>query len=107
MGGKNLVRFMAIGLTLFGVAGGGGRALAASTLDGYSRAEEARKTYAQMMGKQATGLEKTDPELDAMMKEYIYGDIARQAKLSYRDQHLITLAVLVTQQNQSLLGKNV
>lgn len=82
-------------------------ALAASTLDGYSRAEEARKTYAQMMGKQATGLEKTDPELDGLMKKYIYGDIARQAKLSSRDQHLITLAVLVTQQNQSLLGKNV
>ncbi len=99
---------LAVGLTLVGMLGGSGMALAAeSTLSGYDRAAAARKTYEKMMGRQTTGLEKTDPELDAMLKEYIYGDIARQAKLPSREQHLLTLAVLVTQQNQSLLDKNV
>lgn len=99
---------LAVGLTLVGMLGGSGMALAAeSTLSGYDRAAAARKTYEKMMGRKTTGLEKTDPELDAMLKEYIYGDIAQQAKLPSRKQHLLTLAVLVTQQNQSLLDKNV
>ena len=59
------------------------------------------------MGNQKTGLEQTDPELDQMMKKYIYGDIASQAKISRRDQHLVTLAVLTTYQSEDLLAQNV
>ena len=60
-----------------------------------------------MMGDQKTGLEQTDPELDQMMKKYVYGDIASQANISRRDQHLVTLAVLTTYQSEELLAKNV
>ena len=60
-----------------------------------------------MMGKQKNGLEQTDPELDSMMKKYIYGDIASQARISRRDQHLVTLAVLTTYQSGELLRQQV
>lgn len=53
--------------------------------DASSRAAAAQKQYARMMDNQPTGLEQTDPELDSMMKKYIYGDIASQAKISRRD----------------------
>lgn len=72
-----------------------------------ARAATAQKNYAKMMNNQQLGLEKTDPELMAMMKKYIYGDIAAQAKITPREQHLVTIAALVTQQNEDLLEKNV
>lgn len=81
--------------------------VAASPATRSDRAVTAEKNYAQMMDNQKTGLEQTDPELNRMMKEYIYGDIASQAKISRRDQHLVTLAVLTTYQSEDLLEKNV
>jgi 4-carboxymuconolactone decarboxylase len=80
---------------------------AAGLSDASSRAAAAQKQYARMMDNQPTGLEQTDPELDSMMKKYIYGDIASQAKISRRDQHLVTLAVLTTYQSEDLLAQNV
>ena len=80
---------------------------AAGLPDASSRAAAAQKQYARMMDNQPTGLEQTDPELDSMMKKYIYGDIASQAKISRRDQHLVTLAVLTTYQSEDLLAQNV
>lgn len=85
----------------------GGSASAAQSADLSPRASQAEKNYASMMGNQKTGLEQTDPELDQMMKKYIYGDIASQAKISRRDQHLVTLAVLTTYQSEDLLAQNV
>lgn len=95
---------LGLGLCCLGLTGGPD-AQAAETLS--PRAETARKNYAQMLDNQKTGLERTDPELDAIFKKYIYGDIASQAKISRRDQHLVTLAVLTTFQNEDLLAKNV
>jgi 4-carboxymuconolactone decarboxylase len=86
---------------------GGTAAAAAPGMDGAGRAERARTTYRKMMGLQSLGIEKTDPELADMMKKYIYGDIAHQSVLPAREQHLATLAVLTTFQNESLLEKNV
>lgn len=85
----------------------GGSASATQPADLSPRASQAEKTYARMMGDQKTGLEQTDPELDQMMKKYVYGDIASQANISRRDQHLVTLAVLTTYQSEELLAKNV
>lgn len=85
----------------------GDSASAAQPADLSPRASQAETTYARMMGDQKTGLEQTDPELDQMMKKYIYGDIASQANISRRDQHLVTLAVLTSYQSEELLAKNV
>ena len=59
------------------------------------------------MAEQSLGLEKTDPELEAMMKGYIYGDIMEQARLTRREQHLVTIATLTASGAQDLLEKNV
>lgn len=95
-----------LGFCFFGAAFGG-PAVAAASPDTDSRESRAAQTYERMMGNQKTGLEQTDPELDSMMKKYIYGDIASQANISRRDQHLVTLAVLTTYQSEELLAKNV
>lgn len=79
----------------------------ATSLGTSNRAAVAEKNYTKMMADQKLGLEKTDPELMAMMKKYIYGDIATQAKITPREQHLVTIAVLTTAQNEELLEKNV
>jgi 4-carboxymuconolactone decarboxylase len=80
---------------------------AAPRMDGVGRAERAETTYREMMGAQSLGIEESDPELADMMKKYIYGDIAHQSVLSRKNQHLATLAVLTTFQNENLLEKNV
>lgn len=70
---------------------------AASTLDGYNRADTAARHYEKMMNNQKMDIDRTDPELSAMMKEYIYGDITRQAyhcNLTAKEQHMVTLATL-------------
>ena len=93
-----------IGMTLglFGILGGSGFAAAGS-----SRSDVAERNYKTAMAEQSLGLEKTDPELEAMMKGCIYGDIMEQARLTRREQHLVTLATLTASGAQDLLEKNV
>ena len=93
-----------IGMTLglFGILGGSGFAAAGS-----SRSDVAERNYKTDMAEQSLGLEKTDPELEAMMKGCIYGDIMEQARLTRREQHLVTLATLTASGAQDLLEKNV
>ena len=79
----------------------------ASTHDGYDREASSKAAYEKMMAGQELGFEATDPEFARIFTRYIYGDIARQAKLAPRWQHLVTIAVLATQQNATLLGKNI
>ncbi len=60
--------WLGIGFCCLGLLTGSG-AQAASVLDDTERAVNAQQHYAQMMNNQKTGLEKTDPELDSMMKK--------------------------------------
>lgn len=74
-----------------------------STLSGYDRAKTADANYEKLHGKADFPLEKTDPEYAAMMKKYIYGDIAKQAAITPVEQSLVVLSVLTTNQNADLL----
>lgn len=78
-----------------------------SVADGTGRAARAEQTWTKRMGTQTLGIEKTDPELAALMKGYIYGDIACQAALTPQEQDMVTLAVLTVNQDYGLLCKNV
>ena len=78
-----------------------------SVADGTGRAARAEQTWTKRMGTQTLGIEKTDPELAALMKGYIYGDIACQAALTPQEQDMVTLAVLTVNQDYGLLRKNV
>ena len=63
----------------------------ASTLDGYDRAKVADENYAKMHGADAIPEAVNDPELAAIMKKYIYGDLSQQIKLTDTERQLITL----------------
>lgn len=102
-------------ILMMGVAGAGlmtltqfpVQAAGVSTLDGYDRAKLADGNYKAMHGNAAFPLEDTDPEYAALMKKYIYGDIAEQVKITPVERSLITLAVLTTNQNEKLLANAV
>jgi len=79
----------------------------ASTLDGYDRAKVADENYAKMHGNKIFDLAKDDPELFAVMKKYIYGDLSRQIKLTDTERQLITIVVLATNQNYKFLKRAV
>ena len=85
----------------------GAAAQAAESGTESARARVAQQNVQLFLNPPRTGLEKTDPELAAMMQKYIYGDIAKQAKLTVREQQLVTLAVLTTGQHEELLARNV
>ena len=79
----------------------------ASTLDGYDRAKAADENYAKMHGADAIPEAVNDPELAAIMKKYIYGDLSQQIKLTDTERQLITLVVLTTNQNYKFLRRAV
>ena len=68
----------------------------ASTLDGYDRAKIADENYSKMNGSDSMPESKNDPELAAIMKKYIYGDLSQQIKLSDMERQLIRIVVLIT-----------
>ena len=72
---------------------------------GPAGSDVAERNYKTAMAEQSLGLEKTDPELEAMMKGYIYGDIMEQARLTRREQHLVTIATLTASGAQDLLER--
>ena len=79
----------------------------ASTLDGYDRAKVADEIYKKMHGIKINDAEKEAPELFAVMKKYIYGDLSQQIKLTDTERQLITLVVLTTNQNYKFLKRAV
>ena len=79
----------------------------ASTLDGYDRAKVADENYAEMHGNESMPEALNDPELAAVMKKYIYGDLSQQIKLTNTERQLITIVVLVTNKNHKFLKRAV
>lgn len=73
----------------------------ASTLDGYNRAEVANTNYERMHGSEE--IYPDDPELAAIMKKYIYGDLSQHITLSNMERQLVTIVVLTTNQNHKFL----
>ena len=79
----------------------------ASTLDGYDRAKIADENYVKMHGSEQISEAVNDPELAAVMKKYIYGDLSHQIKLTDTERQLITIVVLTTNQNHKFLKRAV
>ena len=80
---------------------------AASTLDGYDRAKVANSEYVKMHGTKEMPEAKNDPELAATMKKYVFGDIAKQTKITNTERQLVTIVVLATGRNHKMLGEAV
>ena len=104
---KRMLVLGTVGVSLLLGFGGSGYAAEASTLDGYDRAKVADKNYTTMFGTKNMELEKTDPEMAAIMKKYIYGDLSQQMKITPIERQLITIVVLTTNQNHKMLGEAV
>ncbi|MBQ7577980.1 MAG: carboxymuconolactone decarboxylase family protein [Synergistaceae bacterium] len=81
--------------------------VSASTLDGYDRAKIADENFTRMHGNEIFDSAKNDPELFAVMKKYIYGDLSQQIKLTDTERQLITIVVLTTNQNHKFLKRAV
>jgi len=79
----------------------------ANTLDGYDRAKVAEENYLKAYGSESMSEALNDPELAAVMKKYIYGDLSRQIKLTDTERQLITIVVLTTAQNHKFLKRAV
>ncbi|MBQ3694479.1 MAG: carboxymuconolactone decarboxylase family protein [Synergistaceae bacterium] len=79
----------------------------ASTLEGYDRAKVADENYTRMHGNESMSEAVNDPELAAVMKKYIYGDLSRQIKLKDFERQLVTVVVLTTNQNHKFLRRAI
>ena len=77
----------------------------ASTLDGYDRARLADENWKRLHGDAVQAEAANDPELAALFKKYVYGDIARQAAITPVERSLVTLVMLTACQNHSLLPR--
>lgn len=62
--------------------------------------------YRQLFGDVKAEFFQSDPELAAVMKNFIYADVAEQVRLPMKEKQLVTLVVLAAQQNKSLLAQN-
>lgn len=69
------------------------------------RAAAADAAWMKLDGNKYFPLSKKDPEFAGIMKKYIYGDIAQQAKISEKDRLMVTLAVGAAQQNDHLIKR--
>lgn len=73
-------------------------------LETTERAKAANELYTSLHGNEKFFLEDTDPQMSALMKKYLYADIASQSALSREHQELVTLVTLTTlQANDNLL----
>ena len=79
----------------------------ASTPEGYDRAKVADENYTRMHGNESMSEAVNDPELAAVMKKYIYGDLSRQIKLKDFERQLVTVVVLTTNQNHKFLRRAI
>ena len=63
----------------------------------YDRVEVSNKNYERMFGNKTLSIEKTDPEMAATMKRYLYGDNFEQSKaLTDTERELVRIACLAT-----------
>ena len=63
----------------------------------YDRVETSNKNYERMFGNKTLSIEKTDPEMAATMKRYLYGDNFEQSKvLTDTERELVRIACLAT-----------
>ena len=73
-----------------------------------NRVESSNKNYEHMFNKKSLSIEKTDPELFATFKRYVYGDIIEQAKiLSDTERELVRIASITTVGSSSMLKHEV
>ena len=74
----------------------------------YDRVEVSEKNFEKMHGKKEISIEKTDPEMAATLKRYLYGDNVEQSKtLNDVDRELVRIASLATTGVQSALANEV
>jgi 4-carboxymuconolactone decarboxylase len=77
----------------------------ASTLNSYDRAALASENWKKLHGDTVQAEATNDPELAAIFKKYVYGDIARQAAITPVERQLVMLVMLTALQNHSLLPR--
>lgn len=106
---KLMKNIIVCGVALVLTTGMTTQALAAesTSLLTYDRAKEAKENYTLMHGSSTMPEAKNDPELAAIMQKYIYGDLAKQTKLSNTERQLVTLVMLTANQNYTLLARAV
>lgn len=92
------------GMLLSGTLQSSTAAAEESSLTGYDRSAVADKNYTARHGTQPFLLADTNPEYAAIMKKYIYGDIATQLQITPAKASLVTIAVLATNQNDRILS---
>ena len=70
----------------------------------YDRVEVSNRNYDRMFGGKALPIDKTDPEMAATLKRYVYGDNIEQSKaLNDTDRELVRIACLATIGSQKYL----
>ena len=63
----------------------------------YDRVKLSDENYARMFGSKSLSIDKTDPEMSATLKRYVYGDnIAQSAALNDTNRELVRIACLAT-----------
>ena len=90
-----LKKMLSLGLLCIGATCLGVSADAASK--NYDRVKVSNENYERMFGNEALSIEKTDPEMAATMKRYLYGDNFEQSKaLTDTERELVKIASLAT-----------
>lgn len=70
----------------------------------YDRVEVSNRNYNKMFGDKPLPIDKTDPEMAATLKRYVYGDNVEQSKaISNTDRELVRIASLATVGSQKYL----
>ena len=88
-------KILSLGLLFMGASCFAANADAASK--DYDRVETSNKNYKRMFGDKALSIEKTDPEMAATMKRYLFGDNVEQSKaLTDTERELVRIASLAT-----------
>ena len=82
--------------------------MASSDVSANNRINSSNKNYESMFGKKLSSIEKTDPELFATFKRYVYGDIVEQSTiLSDTERELVRIASIATIGSSNMLKHEV
>ena len=91
-----LKKMLSLGLLCVGATCLGMSSSEAAVKD-YDRVAVSDENYKRMFGNKALAIEKTDPEMAATMKRYLYGDNFEQSKaLNDTERELVRIACLAT-----------
>lgn len=71
------------------------------------RIELSEEKFMELFGKVTGSMAETDPDLQEMMRRFIFGEVYYHGKLSDIDRELVTLVVLATSQNLGQLREQV